>query len=440
MRSSYQHRHVTAHQDDYRRRDRLSLAAQLNCECDDLAKAAVIEAIFDDQHSGINKRQTLPLESARVFISDVKQTTDLARAMRFHVGRARAKQFYADEDIMSEDDFEEVSWPDLGNTIQRKPKMYQLWLGKQGSGYCGTGKMLQRRDKSADSSCPNCGRMEDTQHLCRCRDSGRRQLLRDSVDSLREWMRDQHTHPEIAHWIPLYILRQGYVKLIDIELADRYHRRLSQAMRRAAHSQDAIGWKHLLEGKVSVRLRRLQEFFLIGCDTLLTIDDWMRGFINKLLEISHSQWIYRNLTKHHASQGTIALKAREDLMKEVERQLNMGLDYLPPESRCLLEIDPADLFCRTTEKVQYWLNATLAARMAGERAMKLSGGKTASWLDIQRDDRYSHLPSTWVAPKEDAAVGEDSEIGGTAASVPSTPQATAVTPPSAVAQIGRAHV
>ena len=130
-------------------------------------------------------------------------------------------------------------------------------------------------------------------------------------------MRDQHTHPEIAHWIPLYILRQGYVKLIDIEQTDRYHQHLSQAMRRAAHPQDTIGWKHLLEGKVSLHPRRLQESFLVGCATLLTIDDWMRGFITKLLKISHSQWIYWNLTKHHASQGTITLKAREDLMKEV---------------------------------------------------------------------------------------------------------------------------
>ena len=135
MSSSHDHRHVKAHQDDYRRRDRLSLAARLNCECDDLAKAAVIEVIFDDCYGGITERQPLPLEPARVFIAGQKQTTDLAKAMRFHVGRARAKQFYSDEDIMTEDEFEEVSWSDLGNTIQKKPKMYQLWLGKQGSRY-----------------------------------------------------------------------------------------------------------------------------------------------------------------------------------------------------------------------------------------------------------------------------------------------------------------
>ena len=38
------------------------------------------------------------------------------------------------------------------------------------------------------------------------------------------------------------------------------------------------------------------------------------------------------LTKHHATNGTIALQAREDLMREVERQLDMGLNNLPPES------------------------------------------------------------------------------------------------------------
>jgi hypothetical protein len=78
----------------------------------------------------------------------------------------------------------------------------------------------------------------------------------------------------------------------------------------------------------------------------------------------------------------------------------MGLNNLPPESKCLLEIDPADLFCRTTEKVQYWLNATLAARRAGERALEVSNGKTASWLEIQSNEQYSHLPTTYAASEE----------------------------------------
>ena len=39
MKSSQNHHHVEAYQDDHQRRHRLGLPAQLNCECDDLAKA-----------------------------------------------------------------------------------------------------------------------------------------------------------------------------------------------------------------------------------------------------------------------------------------------------------------------------------------------------------------------------------------------------------------
>jgi len=52
-----------------------------------------------------------------VFIFGYKQTTDLAKAMRFHVERPCSKQFYSNEGIMEVDEFEEVSWKDLGGTI-----------------------------------------------------------------------------------------------------------------------------------------------------------------------------------------------------------------------------------------------------------------------------------------------------------------------------------
>ena len=34
----------------------------------------------------------LPLEDACVFINDVKQTTDVAKGLRFHIGRQTAKK------------------------------------------------------------------------------------------------------------------------------------------------------------------------------------------------------------------------------------------------------------------------------------------------------------------------------------------------------------
>jgi len=73
-----------------------------------------------------------------------------------------------------------------------------------------------------------------------------------------------------------------------------------------------------------------------------------------------------------------------------------------------LEIDPADLFRHTTEKVQYWLNATLAACAAGEQAMELSAGKMSSWKEITSNEQYSHVPPAEVP----------TEVNGQSASPP----------------------
>ena len=74
----------------------------------------------------------------------------------------------------------------------------------------------------------------------------------------------------------------------------------------------------------------------------MTIDTWMRGLTKKTLALTHSQWISRNITKHHHTNGTIRLEAKQDVMKEIERQLDLGLNNLPPKSKFLLEIDTTD--------------------------------------------------------------------------------------------------
>ena len=130
-----------------------------------------------------------------------------------------------------------------------------------------------------------------------------------------------------------------------------------------------------MDGKIARPIRNLQEIYLLSCPTLLTINAWMRGL---LLNLMHLQWIFRNITKYHHMNRTIKLGAKQDIMKEIERQLDMGLCNLPPESKCLLEIDTSELLSSTIESQQYWLYAIEAAQTAGEQAMKLSRGTTTS--------------------------------------------------------------
>lgn len=359
--------HVKAHQDDRLRYDSLSIEAKLNVFCDKRAKQVLRRAAA----AGVDHPATfsLPLESAVVIIDNEKQTADVAKELRYYIGKERARQFYADEGRMSPEIFDSVAWEPLRALLERRPQMFRVWYAKQCSGFCGTGQMITRWDKDASALCPNCGCYETADHLNRCTNKIRRGLLGDSIENVLEWMRDHQTHPDLTLWLPRYLAAQGNKLFVD--LPSRYGGKMSQELRQVGTSQDRIGWRHFTEGKVSLKLLQLQQAHLKQRLSSLTIESWTRGFLDQLLSLTHTQWICRNLTKHHRTKGTKVLASRDQIQKEIEHQLSLGTDGLPEAARCLLEIPQETLFAKSTEQQQYWLNAAVASR---EAAGDPSGG------------------------------------------------------------------
>ncbi|KAL7528887.1 hypothetical protein ACHAXR_002685 [Thalassiosira sp. AJA248-18] len=166
---------------------------------------------------------------------------------------------------------------------------------------------------------------------------------------------------------------------------------MSQEMRRAGSAQDKIGGRHFKEGKIAKAIRNIQEGYLIGALTRLSIDSWMKGLTEHLLQLTHAQWIFCYITKHHGSNGSLKLAAREEVLQEVERQLELGLESLLPESQFLLEIPYDTLYDMRTDNQQYWLYAIQAAWQAGQNALDKSKG--ASWSTVLDDDALNDLPT-----------------------------------------------
>jgi hypothetical protein len=50
----------------------------------------------------------------------------------------------------------------------------------------------------------------------------------------------------------------------------------------------------------------------------------MEGLITKLLEATHGQWIYRNLTMHDHVAGLMATQDKEHIQKEIQKQMDIG--------------------------------------------------------------------------------------------------------------------
>ena len=128
-------------------------------------------------------------------------------------------------------------------------------------------------------------------------------------------------------------------------------------------AQDTIGWRRFMEGMVAKELSVLLGMVDFQEEVTVDISTFIRNLIQKLLEITHGMWIYRNLTVHDSLSGVFANERKERLMDAIEEQLAEGVDGLREEDKWLMEVDLDAISEHSTgEKEVYWLLAVQAAR------------------------------------------------------------------------------
>jgi hypothetical protein len=200
-------------------------------------------------------------------------------------------------------------------------------------------------------------------HLMLCPDEDRTRLLIDNVDKLSKWMEvDGRTDPELAYWIPKYILMQGDKPFLMLGY-------MSPKLKALAESQDRIGWRNFTEGHISTHSYEIQTFPLAMSSRFLNGTDWTKQFITKILQITHSQWIYRNILLHDKRQGYHHHKRAEELTKEMESLADLAPEDVPEASRFLLEINFTELLELHIETQKYWVLAVDAALPAQNREL-----------------------------------------------------------------------
>jgi hypothetical protein len=85
---------------------------------------------------------------------------------------------------------------------------------------------------------------------------GRTKLLIENMDNLSQWLeRDDKTDPELAYWIPKYILMRGDKPFSELGA-------MSAKLLSLARSQDIIGWCNFTEGHISIHFYDIQHFHL----------------------------------------------------------------------------------------------------------------------------------------------------------------------------------
>ena len=151
-----------------------------------------------------------------------------------------------------------------------------------------------------------------------------------------------------------------------------------------AKLHDSLGWDNFVEGRISVLWLEFRERDIETHNLRSTAESWGKGFIRRLLEITHRQWIYRNSGNHYKVEG-MTMKQHEALMDEVERHAEVDPADLLPENRHLLEVDFGALGEGAAIDRRFWV-AEMDAAVAA--ASHVARGSTQSLLS-----RYNHGPS-----------------------------------------------
>jgi hypothetical protein len=331
---NFQYFHVYGHMDKYLRWEQRRLIQQLNCICNTLAKRAITTTTLQDYHS--RQSQFLPKEDVAPVIWRNKVTGDILSPLRFHTSKEVARQHLrtCTKDKWSNNKFDAVDWEHLDLTLKNKPDMYKIWRSKQNLGFLGTRVQVgcYSGNTCPDKRCPNCRCQETATHIMLCPNEDCTKLLIENVNKLTEWMaQDNRTNPEILYWIPKYILMRRDKPLSEMGT-------MSPQFKALACSQDLIGWGDFTKGYISTHFYEIQSFHLAMSSSYLNGEDWNKQFISKLLQITHSQWIYHNISLHNRHHGYLHTKNAKDIMRDIESLSSLAPEAVPEASGFLLEL------------------------------------------------------------------------------------------------------
>ena len=236
--------------------------------------------------------------------------------------------------------------------------MFQVFACNQVTDIAGVNVNLAKYMPHQDTVCPSCGQEAETCHhvLC-CEEEGRVAALNCTIDLMDSWLQKVGTDSSLRRCLVKFARMRGGDSMAHITWGK------GARFEKLARSMDSIGWLRYMEGMVSSEILGIQSDFVDFGSCSISLDVWAKGLVMKLLEITHGQWLYRNVQVHDAVSGLKAVKRKEELQREIEHQILLGGAGLDRQDRYLLEINVGDLETLSGDNHYYWLLAIRAARV-----------------------------------------------------------------------------
>jgi hypothetical protein len=203
-------------------------------------------------------------------------------------------------------------------------------------------------------------------------------MFHQTVDELQSWMEHAHTDQRLVRTVIEYLKGRGK------QLMKRICHNIP-ALDKVAKEIDQIGWDNMVEGRISRELVSLQRHYLQSNAPRYNIRTWTKTFIEKLLHITHRQWLYRNARLHIRLVEGMTSTEHETIMDRVSTLLETNqLDLLPMHEK-LLDQDFERLGAGPSADRLHWIAQMESALDA---ASIIKGKRTLTLERRPQDDHH----------------------------------------------------
>ena len=352
--------HVAGHQDDDHPIHKLSLLATLNVEADEHAGK------YRREHG--TYRPIIPLSPTRPIaldldgktvhrnykqaIRDAERGPDLAQTMQLR---------YA----WTDETFETIDWDVHRQAVQQQQgrKVHYVKLCHE---MLPIGKLVHRyKDHNADY-CPLCRTPNEVhQHVLRCLHPDRVKWREKLLESIKKKCYALRTDPTLRDI--LLIGLTAWLAQTPIQIAQfppAYHRLLRE--------QQAIGWSHLFQGRMTTQWASAQQDHLQGLPPIKGHDGhhWTRTIIGEIFLHWNLLWDSRNGDRHGKDTGTKAIALKNQAHVELDAAYLLREKVLHRD-RHLFHDDITTHRALPTRVIRQWLNTFLPVLLKSSRDAKI---------------------------------------------------------------------
>jgi len=303
--------HIYRHQDKLLWYDDLPQLVQLNVQMDRKAKAKVhhIESLGMD----LADCQEIQGDEWSVWVCRVKLMADPGPGIRQHIFGEGLRAKLDNTGRIPVDVFWDVNWDAIGEVTAKTPQLFKLWMSKHASGCFGIGKNMKQWGFWDHNTCPCCqSATEDKAHLVMCLNQYCKDVWQSNIMIVEEWMEQEDMLPEICGCL-IRALRER-------SMTWDFRTDCNAQVIGVAEIQMKIGWMNFMEGKLASQWQELQKGHYERICSDKSVKKWARGLVMELLQLMHSQWVYRNSIKHKKNRRGLNIEDTPALDHAIDSQ------------------------------------------------------------------------------------------------------------------------